>query len=398
MADIPTILELQTQVENDLRSELGITKTWIGKVFLRVLAIVQAAKLKLYYLAIAQLQKNIFVDTATDELTGGTLQRFGRIKLGRNPYPAVAGEYTLTVTGISGGVILKSTTFKSTLDSTSPDKIYEVKETVTLTSTIGTVEVIALEAGALSALQVADELEATAPIANVNSIAVVATVDVTAIDAEDLEDYRRLTIESYQLEPQGGAATDYRIWSADAAGVRTVYPYTKDGAIYTVQVFVEALPENSAPGFPEGTPPASMLTDVEEVIEFDPDTTRPLEERGRRPLQAVVEVLPVVPIAVTITINDLTDKSAPVLAAIEEAISNLFYDIRPYIAGADGATRADTLYLSALIAAIYNAIDEGINFSNITITIDSTVYSQYTFGNTTLTYGNYPYLYDLLTP
>lgn len=398
MADIPTISELQSQIENDIRTELSITKTWIGKVVLRVIALVQAAKLKLYYLAIGEIMKNIFVDTANSEFNGGTLERFGRVKLGRNPYPAVSGEFTLTITGTIGGTVNKGQTFKSSLSSTNPDKLYEVKEAVTLTGSSGTAEVKALEPGADSALQVADELEATNPIANVNSLATVSVVDVTAIDAEDLEDYRRLIIESFQLEPQGGAATDYRIWAADAAGVRTVYPYTKYGEISTVQVYVEALPENSEPGNPEGVPPASMITDVEEVIEFDPDTTKDLNERGRRPIQTVVEVLPVVPIAVTITIADLSDKTAPVIAAIEAALNDLFYTVRPYIPGADGTNQRDTLYLSATIAAIFAAIDEGINFSNVSITIGGVVYSQYTFGDTYSTYGNYPYLFDLVTP
>lgn len=398
MADIPTLAELQSQIENDIRTELGITKTWIGKVMLRVLALVQAAKLKIFYLHVAQVRKNIFVDTATDEFSGGTLQRFGRVKLGRDPYPAVAGEYVLNVTGISGGVIAKGQTFKSSLGSTSPDKMFEVLAAITLSTTTGLVSVKALEAGTDSVLQVGDELEATSPIENVNSLADVDSITTTAVESEDLEDYRNLTIQSFQLEPQGGAATDYRIWSADAVGVRMVYPYTKSGAIYTVQVFVEALPENTDPGHPVGTPPASMLTDVEEVIELDPDTTKDINERGRRPLQAVVEVLPAVPIAVTITISDLSDKSAPVIAAIETAIEDLFYTIRPYIPGADGTNRHDTLYISALIAAIFDSIAENISFSNVSIEIGAVVYSQYTFGNTTVTYGNYPYLFDLLTP
>jgi uncharacterized phage protein gp47/JayE len=398
MADIPTLAELQSQIENDIKSELGITRTWVGKVMLKVLSLVQAAKLKLYYLHIAQIQKNIFVDTATSEFSGGTLERFGRVKLGRNPYPAVAGEYTLDVTGSIGGVILKGQTFKSSLGSTSPDKLYSVKSEVTLTGTTGQIEVVALEPGTDSVLQIGDELEATSPIANVDSIATVNSVDVTAIEAEDLEDYRNLVIQAFQLEPQGGAATDYRIWSADAAGVRTVYPYTKDGAIYTVQVYVEALPENSEPGQPSGYPPESMLTDVEDVIELDPDTTKDINERGRRPLQATVEVLKVVPVAVTITINDLSDKSAPVIALITSAIEDLMYTIRPYIPGADGTNRKDTLYISALIAAIYDVLDEGISFSNVSIEIDSTTYSQYTFGDTPAKYGTYPYLDTLSTP
>lgn len=398
MADIPTISGLQEEIENDLRTELSITKNWFGKVLLRVIAIVQAGKLKLFYLSLANILKNIFVDTATSEFNGGTLERFGRVYLGRDPYPAVAGVYTINITGVSGGVIKKGQTFKSTTASINPDKIFEVTAEVTLTGTTGTATVKALESGTGASLQVADELESTAPIENVDSIATVASIDTTAVEAEDLEDYRTLAILKSQQEPQGGAATDYRIWSADATGVRTVYPYTKNNEISTVQVFVEALPENSEPANPEGVPTASMLTDVGNVIDFDPDTTKLLNERGRRPVQTTVEVVAVVPVGVTITVNDLSDKSSGVLSAITEALEDLFYTIRPYIAGADGANRKDTLYLSAVIGSIYEAIDEGINFSNVTITIESTTHGQYTFGNTTDKYGTYPYLEELLTP
>lgn len=394
MADIPTLSTLQTQIENDLRTHLGISQTWIGKVFLRILAMVQAAKLKLFYLQVAQLQKNIFVDTADTELNGGTLERFGRTKLGRNRNPALAGEYTLNITGLIGGTVLKGTVFKNT----ATDKLYEVQTTVTLVATTGQIEVKALEGGTDSALTVGTELESTIPIANVDSIAEVDSIDVSPVDEESIETYRRLIIESFQLEPQGGAATDYRIWAADAEGVRTVYPYAKNGEIYTVQVFVEAVPESSEPGQPEGVAPASMLTDVQAVIELDPDTTKPINERGRRPVQVNLEVLSVVPVPVTITITDLSDQTTPVINAITAALEDLMYTIRPYIAGADGENKNDVLYLSQVIAAVYAALPANVNFSNITITIASVVYSQFTFGNTPGTYGNYPYLFDLVTP
>jgi len=76
----------------------------------------------------------------------------------------------------------------------------------------------------------------------------------------------------------------------------------------------------------------------------------------------------------------------------------LMYTIRPYIPGADGTNRKDTLYISALIAAIYDVLDEGISFSNVSIEIASTTYSQYAFGDTPAKYGTYPYLDTLSTP
>lgn len=398
MADIPTLSTLQTQIENDLRTELGITRTWVGKVFLRVLAIVQAAKLKIFYLLVGALQKNIWVDTADSEANGGTLERFGRTKLGRNPNPAQAGIYTLNITGTTGGTVLKGMIYKSSASSTSPDKMFEVITTVVLSGSTGTVQVRALEGGSASVLVVSDELESTIPIANVDSAAVVVTIDTSPVDAEDIETYRRLVIEAFQLEPQGGADTDYRIWSADAAGVRTVYPYKKNAAYTTVQVFVEAVPDSSSPGQPDGVAPTSMLNEVTAVIELDPDTTKPINERGRRPTQVVLETLSVIPVPVTITISDLSDTSAGVINAITAALNDYFYNIRPYIAGADGENKHDTIYQSQVIGAIYGAIAQTINFSNITITIGGITYSQYTFGDIPGTYGNCPYLFSLLTP
>ena len=70
----------------------------------------------------------------------------------------------------------------------------------------------------------------------------------------------------------------------------------------------------------------------------------------------------------------------------------------PYIAGADGETRTDTLYLGAVINAIYNALDGSINFTNVTMTIDGTVYSSFQFGNVPARYGMYPYHENLITP
>lgn len=390
---IPTLNELKTQIENDLRTELGITQTWYGKVFLRVIATVQAAKLKIFYIALAKVQKNIFVDTADPASAGGTLQRFGLTKIGRNPYPAEAGVYTVDVTGVVGGVIPEGTQYKSTSNSTSPDKLFIVETGVTLSGSTGQIVIRALEPGTDAALVSGDEIELTAPIVNINSLAYVDTVDTTPIAAETIEQYRSVVLQAFQLEPQGGAATDYRLWSLDVEGVRTSYPYTKNLETYAVQVYVEALPEDSEPGQPEGVPPTSMLDDVEAVIELDPDTTKPLYERGRRPVGVYnLEVLAVVPVGVTVQVYDLTDDSTPILDAISEACEDLFYTIRPYIPAADGENQNDVLYLSQIINAISIALGTDVFFTSVKMIIASTEELQYSFGKTPATYGTYPYL------
>ncbi|MTV47144.1 baseplate J/gp47 family protein, partial [Streptococcus pneumoniae] len=88
-----------------------------------------------------------------------------------------------------------------------------------LVNTTDTITLRALEAGLDAKLIVGDKLTSTAPIALVNSIVTVSSEVVEPRAAESIEDYRQAAILAYQLEPQGGAGGDYRIWATDAQGV-----------------------------------------------------------------------------------------------------------------------------------------------------------------------------------
>ena len=121
---IPTTQQLYQNILADLESNLGITIPLFGPIFLRSLAAVQAAKIKLLYLLLADVQKNIWVDLADPIAIGGTLERFGIVKLGRLPFAATAGEYEVEVTGDIGAVIPLNTTFKSNDNSLSPGFLF----------------------------------------------------------------------------------------------------------------------------------------------------------------------------------------------------------------------------------------------------------------------------------
>jgi len=384
MITIPTLAQLYAANIAALEAEFTITIPVFGKSFLRGIAAVQAAKQKLQYLAIANTQKNIFVDTAESESVGGTLQRFGRVKLNRNPFPATAGQYQCAVSGSIGAVIAAETTFKSDDDSTSPGKLFILDNAFTFVATTGNIVLRALEAGTDSKLIVGDTLTATIPIANVNAAATVNSENVAPLAAEDLEVYRDKALAAYRLEPQGGAATDYRLWSYDAQGVQQVYPYAKSGAANEINLYVEATIADSTDG--KGTPSQALLDAVEAVVEQDPDTTKPLNERGRRPLGVFeVHYLPVTPKNIDITIASYTgvDISAAVTAALELALSTK----RPFIAGADIlADRNDTFDTNNIIAIILNT-KPGSVFGAITLTVAGVSVSTYTF-----TAGNIPYL------
>lgn len=385
MRNIPTLNELYTDIISDLESQYSATISLVGKVFLRALAMVQAGKLKLFYLAIGLLQKNIFVDTADSESIGGTLERFGRIKLGRNPYPARAGVYVLKVTGSIGAVIKASTTFKSDDSSLSPGFLFVIDNDYTLVSTTDYITVRALTIGVESKLALLDTLTSTSPIALVNNPVTVYSITTEPLAAEDIEAYRLAIINSYRLEAQGGAATDYRLWSSDAQGVRFVYPYAKSGAVCEVDLYIEATVADSTDG--KGTPSAQLLLDVEAVVDRSPDTSLDANERGRRPLQVIVHYLPVTIKTVDIVITGFTgitnDQKTLLLNAITDSV-NL---IRPFIDAADDlVNRNDTIDNNKIIGVITTQIPGAI-FSSVTISVNGVVVSIYNF-----TLGNIPYL------
>ena len=385
MRNIPTLNELYTDIISDLESQYSATISLVGKVFLRALAMVQAGKLKLFYLAIGLLQKNIFVDTADSESIGGTLERFGRIKLGRNPYPARAGVYVLKVTGSIGSIIKASTTFKSDDSSLSPGFLFVIDNDYTLVSTTDYITVRALTIGVESKLALLDTLTSTSPIALVNNPVTVYSITTEPLAAEDIEAYRLAIINSYRLEAQGGAATDYRLWSSDAQGVRFVYPYAKSGAVCEVDLYIEATVADSTDG--KGTPSAQLLLDVEAVVDRSPDTSLDANERGRRPLQVIVHYLPVTIKTVDIVITGFTgitnDQKTLLLNAITDSV-NL---IRPFIDAADDlVNRNDTIDNNKIIGVITTQIPGAI-FSSVTISVNGVVVSIYNF-----TLGNIPYL------
>ena len=379
MQAIPTFTELYNDVLSDLETQYGISIPVFGKNFLRVLSIVQAAKLKLFYLSIANIQKNIFVDTAEPEEIGGTLERFGRVKLNRNPFPAKAGTYILDITGGIGAVIPAQTTFKSDDTAQNPGKLFILDNAYTLVSSNDTITVRSLETGIETKLAVGDTLTATAPIALVDKTATVAAETIEPSAAETIEDYRTKALDAYRLEPQGGAATDYRLWAADAQGVKQSYAYAKTGTEYQINLYVEATTADSTDG--KGTPSALLLTEVEEVVEFDPDDTRPAYERGRRPLQAIINFLPVTIREVDIIINGLTGRNTDIETLIIDSLTEEINKVRPFVAACDVLSeKNDILDTNKIIATILSARPGSI-FGAINLSVDSTAYNSYTFIN-----------------
>lgn len=375
---IPTLNELYTSIKGDLESEVNVNISFFGKSYLRVLAGVQAGKLKLYYLAIANLQRNIFPDLAESEAVGGTLERFGRVKLNRNPFPAVAGQYDVQVTGQIGASIPVNSTFKSDDDSVNPGKLFTLDTAFTFTGTTGTINLRSLEPGLDARLNVGNTLTATAPILNADELVTVTVETITPLSAESLEDYRSKIVEAFQLEPQGGAGTDYKLWANDAQGVERVYPYAKSGFSNEIEIFVEATIADSIDG--KGTPSAGLLTDVEDVVNFDPDTGKPLNERGRKPLTVLnIDYNPITLADIDIEIAGYVGLTPAIETTIFNALKEQLATIRPFVASSDIIQNKNDIYnINKIIFTIQSEVNTAV-FSTVTLKINTVANASYQF-------------------
>ncbi|QCW21888.1 putative baseplate protein [Flavobacterium phage V186] len=389
MREIPSINEIRDQISNDFKIKLNLTDSQL-KYVLDAFDSVLAAQFKLMYLYLSDIQNNVFPDTADLEENGGTLERFGRIYLNRDPLPATAGIFKASVIGSNGAVLRNSLTFKSNENSLNPSQSYVLDDEYILTGSGDKIEIRSLGGGSDFDLNVGDELTITEPVLGVNNIVTVTEVIEKPRASEDIDVYRQNIIDSIQLEPQGGSKTDYREWAADAQGVRKVYPYVRNDDAGIVDVYIEATIADSVDG--NGTPDSTLLSDVYGVIEFDPDQTKPTNERGRKPIQSNIETLAITITPVDITINGLIDDSTAVRDAIKTNIKDYLYNIRPYIAGADlPRDKKDILYSARVQSVITDVLESANYFENLTMEVNGNTVNNYEFN-----LGFIPYLRNLI--
>jgi uncharacterized phage protein gp47/JayE len=388
MAYIPTTQELYNNISNDLKNKLNLSNDELKKV-LDAVAMVLAGQLKLFYLSLSDIQNNVFPDTADSTENGGTLDRHGMIQLNRLQRPATNGVFQVSVSAVIGSQLRSGLTFKSNDNSLNPGNIYILDTSETIVSNPQIIEIRSIQGGTENNLEIGNELTITEPVIGVNQIVTVSAVTEQPLAAESEADYRKAIIDSIQLEPQGGSKTDYRLWSLDAQGVRSVYPFIKDGEAGTIQIFVEATVEDSDDGY--GTPGTSILENVNDVINFDPDITKPLYERGRKPIQANLEVLPISLNPVDVEIVSLTENNLDIQNAIRENIVNYLKDIRPFVAGGDLArNKNDILYASRIQSTVTDILDASNSFNNLIVLVDGVQQNSYLFSR-----ENIPYLRNL---
>ena len=348
MTALPNISTIYANILADLEAEFSVTLNPFGKAFLVAMAGVFSGLLWLIYLAIGDVQKNIWIDTCDYP----TLLRYGKVILGRLPFAATPGQYTATATGTVAATIPGTTVYKADDTAENPGVLYQISAPFVMPGSAGTITINALAGGLASQLQVGDTLTAQAPIALVNSVITILAEVVTPIDAEGLEDYRTKCIEKIQLQPGSWSAVDYRLVGITVTGVEQTYAYATSGASAEVDVYLQG----TIPGTPIAGGVITAYTTALELV-------LPLSVWDVHYYASAIKN-----VDVTITMGTFTAFTTAQKAAISAALTSFINGVHPFIASADDVVdRNDRIATFNLNSVITAAVNTG--FSTVTFTV-----------------------------
>lgn len=375
MTTIPTIAQLKTNILADLQAEFGVVVNSTGLAVFTAIATVFAGILYLYYLSVGKVQKNIWYDTADSIAQGGTLERYGVSILGRWPFAATAGQYTLSVTGSAGAVIPASMVYKSNDSAENPGMLYQIAGPYTMTGSGDVIVVNALKGGIASRLAVGDGLTATAPMANINAAATVTIENVAPVPAETTEQYRQKIGEKVKLVPGSWSAADYRLVGGEIAGVGQTYAYAPSGRSNEADVYLQGTVAMASPG-------PSVSSGVVAAYDAAIALVRPMTV-----FLVNTAACPINDIVITITSGTFTPFTGPQQSLILSALTTFINSVHPFIAACDDVSQRNDVIATFNLNSVITAAVPGYGFASVTFTVAGTPSVNWQADN-----GNIPFL------
>lgn len=354
----PTILQISNDIINDIDAKTGQTTPLLAKAVFRVLSLALAAVyVTLYKFGLWQFNQR-FPQTASETFLS-VLGEIVDINIVRGTQ--FEGDVQVTVQAI-GNTLPAGTQ----LINNATGVIYLTTVDVLLSNPTETVSIKSTTSGEETSLEVSDIIDFVTPLSFVDREAVVTAVTTLGTDDEPLEQYRQRVIDRYQKTPQGGALADYEQWSEEVADVINAYPYAGLQPP-DVNVYIEV--DNQ----PDGIPTAPQLAAVENSINYDPITG----QATRRPVTAVVSVLPITRLGFNVEITGLSPDTTEIRNAIETAVIDYFLTAEPYIQGLS-TIRLDVVTQSGVSAAAANvaSVNEAF-FSNLVLKLGTVVTPQH---------------------
>ena len=331
-----TVAEINEAIINQIEAQINQTIPLLPISVTRILSKILAGVFIILYKVAQKLFLDIFVSTASFQETTiygkkvTPLIEWGVLIGVGQPQSAVQAELELEIIVNSPGETLPSgTQFISSITGL----IYITQQDYLLTAGPDTIEVICTTGGAQGNLEVSQILSLANTLGIIENDADITGIVTTGVDAEAESAYRQRVVERFQIQPQGGALADYRIWSSEVPGVLQTYIYTGDPG--NVLVYVSG----DSDIYTDRIPDAALLLLVGAACTYDPVTLL----ATRKPVTAIIDpdgdetygnVLPISVKSFDVIIFDLAgDDLADLKGQIREALDVLFIDKEPYILG-----------------------------------------------------------------
>jgi hypothetical protein len=379
-----TVAEINQLIIDQLEAQLNQVIPILPKNFIRILAKVLAGVFIILYKVSQWIFLQIFVSTASfQEFTVfgkkiTPLIEWGKL-LGIGP-PTAATQTKLQIRIIVnnlGETLPSGTQFSSTINGL----IYITQQDYLLDVNPFYIDVICTTGGTAGNLEVGQPMSTVNTLGYIENDGEVFFIIVAGTDAESEEQYRQRVVERFQLQPQGGALADYRIWSQDVPGVLQTYIYTGDPGHVL----------NYVAGDPDiyffRVPSAGLLVSVGNACTYDPVTGLAI----RKPVTAILDpigdgsygnVLPIIPKFFDVIIYDLiADDLGYVKGLIQQSLSSYFFAREPYIQGLSLPPIKNEISESAIISIVFDIVNTNSgSFTTVGLLYESNPILSYILG------------------
>lgn len=302
MSTIPTQTEIKDQIITDIESETSKTAPSLPVSVWNIMATAWSAPFRLAYKYVQWAYRQIFVATADRDALVLKAAEFGIF-----PTPARKWIGEMDFTGTNGSSISSGAVL------TRGSVVYRTTEGGTISGGTVQLEVESVATGASNQLEIGETAAFTSPVAGVDREGTVASITQSAEDSESTEALRTRVQLRQRLQPQGGSAADWILWTLDASGIGEAFASRPSPGF----VNVYPLTNDSDPA--NRIPDSSKLTEVEDYLQALPE----------RPLNSNVSAVAFTEIEFDITISNLFPDTAALRSAITSQVTAYLYARRP---------------------------------------------------------------------
>ncbi|GAB5502764.1 baseplate J/gp47 family protein [Pyruvatibacter sp.] len=329
----PTLSQLREQVRDDLNANLPGADSRLKRGVLRVIGDVQAALVHMLYGYLDAMFKQCLPDTATGWFLERWANWFGLVRKA-----AAVASGSATVTGTDGAVINAGVQL-----SDAAGTLYDVTTGATISGGTATLAVEAVLPGADGNADAGTVLTFVAALAGVDAQGSVGDAPIAGGAEEETDTALRARLSArIKQPPHGGSQNDYKNWALEVPGVTRAWaePAGQGVGTVVVRVMLDDVRAEQA-GIPQGAGAPDYTGDLALVHDYI-DPLRPVTV-------ADWFVAAPIPVALDLTINNLTPDTPETRAAVEAEINALL--LRE---GNPGAT----IYLAWIYEAISIATGE----------------------------------------